>query len=90
MLPAETSSPLPKRMQLTPSRRRSWTMPFTPELNTRISPYWTWSRPLTEAISPSTAVTSPISSGFTATVQSSTAWRIRGRMSLDPLSSPRT
>ena len=45
---------------------------------------------VTEAISPSTAVTSPISSGFTATVQSSTAWRIRGRMSLDPLSSPRT
>ena len=37
---AQISSPSPNRMQLSPSGRRSCTMPFTPEENTRISPYW--------------------------------------------------
>ena len=73
MLPALTSSLPPKRMQLRLSGRRSWTMPFTPRLKIRISPYWAWVRPPTVAISPSTVSTSPISSGDAAGAHSSTA-----------------
>ena len=73
MLPALTSSPPPKRIQLSSPRRRSMTMPFTPLTKSRISPYWACSSPPTVAISSSTVSTCPISSGTTARDQSSVA-----------------
>ena len=84
MLPAHISSPSPNRMQLSPSGRRSCTMPFTPEENSKISPYWAWASPPTVAMSPSTVSTSPISSGTGVGSQCSTAWRMRGTMSFAP------
>ena len=87
MLPALTSSLSPNRIQLSSLGRRSCTIPFTPEENTRISPYWAWASPPTVAMSLSTVSTSPISSGVGAGSQRSTAWRMRGRMSFSPGSS---